>query len=112
VSPPPSALGAMILESIKLLKTPCSLDSDLTRDLIDYLIDHLATFLRCLRITCGDLRTTNNASVGLSKNVPEICSKIGQDNQLPIAGYENPGSDANESARLDLDVAFFKLKYS
>jgi hypothetical protein len=76
---------------------------DHTRDLTDALIDHFATLLRCLRITCGDLWTTNNASVGLTEIVSEICSKLGRDNHLTIAGYE-PGSDVNEMARLDLDV--------
>ena len=74
--------------------------------LTDELIDHLATFLRCQRITCEDLEYTNIANDDLVDLVDKLCSRLtfnDDDDQLPIAGYI-PTTDVSEIARLDLDI--------
>ena len=78
-------------------------DSSLT----DELIGHMATFLRCQRITCGDLQHTSDADPKLIDLITKICNKLDyyneDENQLPMAGYV-PQTDVRETARLSLDV--------
>lgn len=73
--------------------------------LTDEVIDHLATFMRCQRFSCGDIATGENAEEDIISLVDLICGKLGDfdESKLPMAGYQ-PGSGVAETARLDLDA--------
>lgn len=71
-------------------------------------IDDIATFLRCKRITCQDIRVSEAVeSAELKDLVGKLCNKLDywdqQGMQLPMAGYI-PSKDVSEIARLDLDI--------
>jgi hypothetical protein len=76
---------------------------DHATDLTDDLVDHLATFSRCMRITCDDLRVQGNASQSLKDLVTRICERLDYRGQPPIVGYI-PTSDVTEYARFDMDI--------
>jgi hypothetical protein len=71
----------------------------------DELLDNLAIFLRCQRISCDNIKTGKNADENLSNIVDKLCDRLGKDpnSNLPIAGYA-PTYSVNEEARLDLDA--------
>jgi len=74
----------------------------------DDTIGDIATFLRCKRITCQDIRVSQSLDNDKLKDlVGKLCDKLDYwDNQgmeLPMAGYI-PSKDVSEIARLDLDI--------
>jgi hypothetical protein len=81
---------------------------DYTADLTDDLIGHLATFLRCMRITCDDLRVQGDASQSLKDLVSRICERLSYPGQPPIVGYI-PTSDVTEYARFDVDILLVEI---
>jgi hypothetical protein len=71
----------------------------------DVVLDHLATFLRCQRITCEDIKTGENAEDSLVDLSQSLCSRLndGTFSELSVAGYE-PQTSVSEMARIDLDA--------
>ncbi|KAL3938414.1 MAG: hypothetical protein SGBAC_006676 [Bacillariaceae sp.] len=74
----------------------------------DDTIGDISTFLRCKRITCQDIRVSENLDNAKLKDlVGKLCEKLDYwDNQgmeLPMAGYI-PSKDVSEISRLDLDI--------
>ena len=71
----------------------------------DKTLDDLATFLRCQRITCEDIKTGKNADQDLANLVGTLCDRLGKDpnSKTSIAGY-TPTYSIGEEARLDLDA--------
>jgi hypothetical protein len=69
------------------------------------LLDHLATFLRCQRFTCDDLRTGENVDSFLADLSNRLCTRLqnGAESKLPMAGY-TPQNPVTEISRLDLDA--------
>jgi hypothetical protein len=72
------------------------------------LIGHILTFLRCLRMTCGDLQVTDNADPALRDLVSTICNRLNVVGQLPMAGYV-PATDVAQLARVDLDMLQLRI---
>jgi uncharacterized membrane protein YgcG len=86
------------------LQTVLFADYNHKTSLTDEVTGHLASFLRCQRITCDDMQHTNKADSGLQDLVKTLCSRLDYNgNFLPMAGYV-PRSDVSEIARLDLDI--------
>lgn len=71
----------------------------------DEVLDNLAIFLRCQRITCDTIKTGKNADEELISIVDQLCQRLGTspNAKLPIAGYA-PTYIVNEEARMDLDA--------
>jgi hypothetical protein len=68
------------------------------------LLDHVARFLQCQRITCDDIKTGENADDNLVILSQDLCSRLNESgSQKPLAGYL-PQSAVAETARLDLDA--------
>jgi hypothetical protein len=78
---------------------------DQATSLTDEVLDDLAIFLRCQRITCENIQTGSEADVNLKNLVDNLCDRLGKDpnTNLPIAGYV-PQFPVYEEARLDLDA--------
>jgi hypothetical protein len=77
-------------------------------DVDDELLGDLTTFLRCQRITCRDIRVSENAESDKLKALADtLCERLDyweqQGMELPMAGYI-PNKDVSEIARLDLDI--------
>ncbi|KAG7349119.1 low iron-inducible periplasmic protein [Nitzschia inconspicua] len=70
----------------------------------DKLLDSLATFLQCQRMSCNDIETGENADDNLVELSQSLCSRLnaGTGSQKPMAGYV-PEISVTEVARLDLD---------
>jgi hypothetical protein len=86
------------------LETTLFTGYDHTTSLTDEVKGHLASFLRCQRITCDDMQYTNKADSGLQDLVQTLCNRLDYNGEfLPMAGYF-PKSDVSEIARLDLDI--------
>mmetsp|Transcript_6806 Transcript_6806/g.10716 ORF Transcript_6806/g.10716 Transcript_6806/m.10716 type:complete len:1726 (-) Transcript_6806:104-5281(-) len=78
----------------------------------DELLDHLATFLRCQKLTCEDLKTGDSAVASLTDLSEKLCSRLDYgsnsnapmaNSNLPLAGYI-PKNAVQETARLDMDA--------
>ncbi|KAG7374724.1 low iron-inducible periplasmic protein [Nitzschia inconspicua] len=70
----------------------------------DKLLDSLATFLQCQRMSCNDIETGENADDNLVELSQNLCSRLndGTGSQKPMAGYV-PQISVTEVSRLDLD---------
>jgi len=73
--------------------------------LTEDVLDHLATFLKCQRITCENIQTGADADASLSDIVKRLCDRLEYDPKIssPLAGY-TPQYEVKEEARLDLDA--------
>jgi hypothetical protein len=70
----------------------------------DEVIDNLALFLQCMRISCHDLGHSEHAAFELQLLVSDVCQRLEeQTNQTQLMGY-SPDSNALEQARIDLDI--------
>ena len=81
---------------------------DKNEDLNDELKGHLGTFLRCLRISCDDLKTTDDANSDLRDLVSDICPRLEFSGRIPMAGYV-PKVDVREASRIDRDILVVKI---
>jgi hypothetical protein len=73
--------------------------------LTEDILDHLATFLKCQRITCENIQTGVDADASLTDIVKRLCDRLEYDPTIssPLAGY-TPQYAVKEEARLDLDA--------
>ena len=71
--------------------------------LTDEVLDHLAAFMRCQRMTCDDIKTGDNAEASLVDLSQSLCSRLDAGAELPMAGYV-PQTSVTEMARIDLDA--------
>lgn len=78
---------------------------DKETSITDDVLDDLASFLKCQRISCDTIRTGKNADEELTNIVDNLCQRLGTNAnaKIPIAGY-NPTYPVNEELRLDLDA--------
>ena len=97
-------MGAM-LESVFV--------SDFSEDEItNEVLDTLASFLRCQRVTADDLEVGDELEQSLSDLLLSLRSRLNTFTEIseftPLAGYQ-PLSDVSEVARMDLDVQHIRI---
>ena len=85
---------------------------DRTTSITDELIENMVTVLRCQRVTCADLKFTDNADVELQNLVKRLFVNLDYYKDTssfpPLAGYTT-ATDVQEEARLGLDAAEIAL---
>lgn len=84
-----------------------------SRDVLtDELVDHLAIFLRCQRITAEDLHYSDSANLDFRNLLDSLLGKLGHrgfnKTHSAFAGYD-AATDVSEVARLDMDMLEMKI---
>ena len=81
------------------------LSADFSRDQVsDKVIENLAIFMQCMRISCQDLQYSNQATSELQSLVDDICMRMDEiSNQYELMPYFDDGQNL-EKARVDLDI--------
>jgi hypothetical protein len=64
----------------------------------------LAIFFQCLRISCDDLDSTDNAHADLQTLVGEICQRLNENGDHSKIVHYASSTDVQEQLRIDLDV--------
>lgn len=90
----------------KTLQEALFVGYDKATSLTEEIFDHLATFMRCQRLSCDDIKAADGADQDVVDFVGTLCKRLDHfdASKLPMAGYLPTTDGAAETARLDLDA--------